>query len=62
VHTRTGFEDSPDPAQKRRLLRLWLREDGRPAAPGVIAHKGADGIGAQQNEGTYYNIPSEAMA
>jgi hypothetical protein len=54
VHTRTGFEDSPDPAQKRRLLRLWLREDGRPAAPGVIAHKGADGIGAQQNEGTYY--------
>jgi hypothetical protein len=58
LHTRTGFEDSPDPARKRRLLRLWLREDGRPAAPGVIVHKG-DGIGAQEGKGTYYT-PSEA--
>lgn len=24
VHARTAFEDDPDPAQKRHLLRLWL--------------------------------------
>lgn len=54
LHTRTAFEDSPDPDQKRHLLRLWLREDTRPAAPGVIAHKG-QGILPQQGQGTYYN-------
>lgn len=24
IHARTGYEDSPDPARKRHLLRLWL--------------------------------------
>lgn len=54
LHTRTAFEDSPDPEQRRHLLRLWLREDSRPSAPGVIAHKG-QGILPQQGQGTYYN-------
>lgn len=54
LHTRTAFEDSPDPEQKRHLLRLWLREDSRPAASGVIAHKG-QGILPQKGQGTYYN-------
>ncbi len=53
LHTRTAFEDSPDPAQKRLLLRLWLREDDRPSAPGVIVHKG-QGILPQEGKGTYY--------
>ena len=60
LHTRTGFEDFPDPAKRRHLLRLWLREDGRPAADGVIAHKGEDGILARQNKGTYYAAPDAA--
>ena len=54
LHTRTAFEDTPDPALRRHILRLWLREDQRPAAPGVIVHKG-EGILPQQGKGTYYN-------
>jgi hypothetical protein len=31
LHTRRGFEDWPDPARRRHLLRLWLRDpNGRP--------------------------------
>jgi len=28
-HRRTAFTDSPDPAQKRQLLRIWLRDEGQ---------------------------------
>ena len=61
LHTRTAFEDSDDPALKRHLLRLWLREDGRPMAPGVVLHKGSAGIERRQGKGTYYT-PSGAAA
>lgn len=57
LHTRTAFEDSPDPDLKRHILRLWLREDDRPSAPGVIVHKG-EGILPQEGKGTYYNAPA----
>jgi len=33
-HSRTGFADWPDPAAKRRLVRLWLRDRGRRAYRG----------------------------
>lgn len=34
LHSRTDFEDWPEPARKRRLLRLWLNLDhGRALAP-----------------------------
>ncbi|HEV2098682.1 MAG TPA: TauD/TfdA family dioxygenase [Stellaceae bacterium] len=33
-HSRTEFVDYPDPAQKRHLVRLWLRDGGRRAYPG----------------------------
>ncbi len=56
LHTRTAFEDSADPALKRRLLRLWLREDGRPAASGVVLHKGYGGIAKRDGKGTYYTV------
>jgi hypothetical protein len=59
LHTRTAFEDSPDPAQKRLLFRLWLREDERPSAPGVIVHKG-QGILPREGKGTYYTADSSA--
>jgi alpha-ketoglutarate-dependent taurine dioxygenase len=33
-HSRTAFVDDPDPARKRHLVRLWLRDHGRRAYPG----------------------------
>jgi hypothetical protein len=33
-HSRTAFADGPDPAEKRHLVRLWLRDRGRRAYPG----------------------------
>lgn len=29
-HRRTAFEDWPDPARRRHLVRLWFRDQGRP--------------------------------
>ena len=60
LHTRTAFEDAADPAQKRLLLRLWLRQSGRPMAPGVALHKGSGGIQPRTGKGTYYT-PSTGM-
>src|SRR5438105_2429245 len=33
-HSRTAFVDYPDPARKRHLVRLWMRDHGRRAYPG----------------------------
>jgi hypothetical protein len=33
-HSRTAFEDFPEPARRRHLVRLWLRDHGRRAYPG----------------------------
>jgi alpha-ketoglutarate-dependent taurine dioxygenase len=33
-HSRTAFLDYAEPAQKRHLVRLWLRDRGRRAYPG----------------------------
>ncbi len=33
-HSRTEFVDYPEPARKRHLVRLWLRDHGRRAYPG----------------------------
>jgi hypothetical protein len=33
-HSRTAFEDSPEPERRRHLVRLWLRDRGRRAYPG----------------------------
>jgi hypothetical protein len=39
LHDRTAFEDDPDPARRRRLLRLWLSPlDGIPL-PAVFAER-----------------------
>ena len=34
VHTRTAFEDWPEPERKRHLIRLWLHDSSRPLVPG----------------------------
>jgi hypothetical protein len=55
LHNRTAFEDYPDPARRRHLLRLWLMLDGaRPLAPAVHAYKGTEGIHERQDGTTYY--------
>jgi alpha-ketoglutarate-dependent taurine dioxygenase len=33
-HSRTAFEDHPEPERRRHLVRLWLRDQGRRAYPG----------------------------
>lgn len=30
AHRRTAFRDWPEPERKRHLVRLWLRDAGRP--------------------------------
>jgi hypothetical protein len=55
LHNRTSFEDDPDPARKRHLLRLWLMLDGaRPLTPEVHAYKGTRGIVGHGDSSTYY--------
>ena len=55
LHNRTSFEDDPDPARKRHLLRLWLMLDGgRPLTPEVHAYKGTTGIVGHGDSSTYY--------
>lgn len=55
LHNRTAFEDDPDPARKRHLLRLWLMLDGgRPLVPAVHACKGSQGIAGRGEPSTYY--------
>jgi Taurine catabolism dioxygenase TauD, TfdA family len=39
LHDRTGFEDWPDAAQKRHLLRLWLTIPGDRPLPEIFAEK-----------------------
>jgi len=33
-HSRSAFEDHPEPERRRHLVRLWLRDHGRRAYPG----------------------------
>ena len=33
-HSRTEFDDCPEPERRRHLVRLWLRDHGRRAYPG----------------------------
>ena len=39
LHDRTGFEDWPDPAQRRHLLRLWLSVPGDRPLPEIFASR-----------------------
>jgi len=45
VHSRTAFEDEPNPARKRLMLRLWLRLPGKfPVAPWLRTQYGNVGV------------------
>ena len=39
LHDRTAFEDDPDPARRRHLLRLWLSSPDARALPPVFAQR-----------------------
>jgi hypothetical protein len=39
LHDRTAFEDDPDPARRRRLLRLWLSPSDGISLPPVFAER-----------------------
>lgn len=44
MHTRQGFDDDPDPAHRRHLLRLWLKNKGsRPLPEAYFARHGEPG-------------------
>jgi hypothetical protein len=46
-HRRTEFEDSPDPARKRHILRVWLSvPNSRPIDPLFKDNYGATAAGA----------------
>ena len=36
LHSRTSYEDHPEPANRRHLLRLWLSSDDGPPLPAVF--------------------------
>lgn len=41
LHSRTGFEDFPQPERRRHMIRLWLTfRERRPLAAGFAAHEG----------------------
>jgi hypothetical protein len=58
IHSRTEFVDHDDPAQKRLMLRLWLKvNDGRPMAD-AIADRGY-GPGSARNGVPYFRDDAE---
>ena len=58
LHNRSGFEDDPDPAKRRHLLRLWLRvPDARPLAPAMEVYNRDRGIPKQEGRDTVYKGP-----
>jgi len=66
VHSRTEFEDFPEPERRRNLLRLWLATpDGRPLPPAysdryVGLKPGERPAGGIIVEGTVFKAPLEA--
>lgn len=65
VHSRTGYEDHPEPERKRHLLRLWLSaSDGRELPPAYAERYGSIAPGTKRGgikvPGTKPYAPLEA--
>lgn len=66
VHSRTGYEDHPEPERKRHLLRLWLSatHDGRELPPAYAERYGNIALGTKRGgimvPGTKPYAPLEA--
>ncbi len=65
LHSRTAFEDWPDPARRRHLLRLWLGCPGGPDIPEYyVRHQGLTASGRPAGiygPGAVLNTPLEAV-
>ena len=48
LHSRTEYEDHPEPDRKRHLLRLWLRTPGFAELPAALADRNADMLAWQK--------------
>lgn len=48
LHSRTDYEDHPEPERKRHLLRLWLRTPGFAELPPALADRNADMLAWQK--------------
>ena len=48
MHSRTAYEDWPDPEKRRRLWRLWLRNPDIRPRPKAFAHR-TEGIRTPPN-------------
>jgi hypothetical protein len=61
LHDRTAFDDAPEPAQRRHLLRLWLAAPGaRELPPAFAARYGALTVGDRGGilvPGTQLTVP-----
>ncbi len=49
LHSRTEYEDWPEPSRKRHLLRLWLRTPAFADLPAAFADRNADMIAWQRS-------------
>lgn len=65
-HDRTAFEDRPEPARKRHLLRLWLAAPGARPLPEAYAERyGSVKVGNRGSiicTGTRRHAPLEAVS
>ncbi len=49
LHSRTAYEDYPEPERRRHLLRLWLSPpNGRPLPPGFAERYGHIEVGTRR--------------
>lgn len=63
LHSRTGFEDWPEPDRKRLLLRLWLKADPpRPLVENQRRYYGDDGMFVDGRADTHYDPDRRAAA
>ena len=63
LHDRTAFEDDPDPARRRHLLRLWLSSPGARELPPVFAQRFGSIVPGERGGGmapqAIWNVPLE---
>ncbi len=63
VHGRTAYEDWPEVARRRHLMRLWLEVAGWPAMPANQGmHNAADHRGWLTHRRPFMELPSRYMA
>jgi hypothetical protein len=63
LHGRTDYEDWPEVARRRHMLRLWLRVPSWPALPDIQGvHKESDFAGWLRQRRPFMELPSRYLA